>query len=279
MQGLGSLGLGYEEVIEALTRDPVAFTELAAVRHETALAKIPAAIEYIQDVLETQDKVIVFAHHRDVIDELVKGLYGHGVVTITGATETEERQRAAEAFQNDPNTRIIIGSIGAMGTGFTLTASSYVVFVEQSYVPAEMSQAEDRAHRIGQLESVMVDILVTDGSVDANMMQTVLAKQEVADLALDLVTMEDPSGKPMVVRKDAAPPSAAQVEDVLTKLRYLAAVCDGAQTLDGAGFSALDSRFGKQLARLNTLSALQYKAAKGLLVKYQRQLKRAGFAQ
>jgi SWI/SNF-related matrix-associated actin-dependent regulator 1 of chromatin subfamily A len=180
-----ALGLSYDDAIDTLSRDRVAFTELSKARHETAFAKIPAAIDYVNEVLETSDKVILFAHHQDVIDELEKGLFGHGVVTITGATANEARQIHVERFQNDPGTRIILGSIGAMGVGHTLTASSHVIFAEQSWVPSEMTQAEDRAHRIGQRNSVLVDILVADGSVDANMMQTVIAKQEVADLALD----------------------------------------------------------------------------------------------
>jgi SWI/SNF-related matrix-associated actin-dependent regulator 1 of chromatin subfamily A len=265
--------LSYDDVIDVLSRDRVAFTELSKARHATALKKVPAAIEHINEALEGSDKIIVFAHHQDVIDELEKGLFGHGVVTITGATVQEARQRHVEMFQNDPGTRIIIGSIGAMGVGHTLTASSHVIFVEQSWVPAEMTQGEDRAHRIGQRESVLVQLLVTDRSVDANIMQTIVAKQEVADLALDTETMTDISGRELVKKAPAVDPET--VARVLGDLRYLAGMCDGAVEQDGCGFNKLDSAFGKQLALRETLTGRQVQAAQAMLVKYKRQLGRA----
>ncbi len=266
-----ALGLSYDDAIEALSRDRVTFTELSKARHDTALAKVPAVIDYVNEALETSDKVIVFAHHQDVIDELEKGLFGHGVVTITGATVQETRQRHKDEFQ-EGKARVIIGSIGAMGVGWTLTASSHVIFAEQSWVPSEMTQAEDRAHRIGQRNSVLVDILVADGSVDANMMQTVIAKQEVADLALDAETFDDVSGREMVPVEP--PPDPAIVADILFQLRYLANRCDGAIEQDGMGFNGADSAFGKQLARRETLTARQLGAAQRMLIKYQQQLGR-----
>jgi SWI/SNF-related matrix-associated actin-dependent regulator of chromatin subfamily A-like protein 1 len=270
-----SLNLSYDDAIEVLTRDRVAFTELSKARHVTALAKVPSAIEHITDALDGTDKLIVFAHHLDVIDELEKGLFGHGVVTITSATCPEERQRNVERFQTDPSVRIIIGSIGAMGVGHTLTASSHVIFVEQSWVPAEMSQAEDRAHRIGQLDSVLIEILVSDGSVDANIMQTVIAKQAIADLALDVETFADISDREMVAKKETPVVNQVQVDKTLQELRFLAARCDGAFEQDGMGFNKIDSSFGKQLAQLPTLTYRQLEVALRMLVKYKRQLGRS----
>ena len=95
------------------------------------------------------------------------------------------RQAAVERFQRNPYARLFIGSIGAAAVGITLTASSHVIFGEVSWSPKDMSQAEDRAHRIGQKECVQVDMLVFDGSLDANIMKKVVAKMKVADAALD----------------------------------------------------------------------------------------------
>jgi SWI/SNF-related matrix-associated actin-dependent regulator 1 of chromatin subfamily A len=267
------LNLSYEDAIEILSRDRLAFTELSVARHKTALAKVPATVEFLNDLLADNDgKLIVFAHHLDVIDELERGLFGHGVVTITSATEAEFRQRHVEMFQNDPGTRVIIGTIGAMGTGHTLTASSTVVMVESSWTPSDNSQCEDRAHRIGQKDSVNVLILVSDGSVDANIMHTVIAKQEVADLALDVDTFGDISDRPLVAVKEEPKVDPIEMGRTLAQLKYLSDRCDGAHEKDEKGFNALDTNFGKQLARLNKLSPRQLSAAKAMLVKYQRQL-------
>ncbi len=91
-----------------------------------------------------------------------------------------ERQRNVEAFQTDPKCRVIIGSIGAMGVGWTLTAASHVIFVELDPRPGAMNQAIDRAHRIGQ-EATMLLIwyLVGDRTLCSRMAKIIVKKQGV----------------------------------------------------------------------------------------------------
>ena len=110
----------------------------------------------------------------------------YGVVIFTGKETPEERQAAVDRFQSDSATRVFVGSIAAAGVGITLTAASTCVFAELSWVPGEMSQAEDREHRIGQANSVLVQHLVLEGSLDAMMAETLVRKQEVIDRALDV---------------------------------------------------------------------------------------------
>jgi hypothetical protein len=168
-----------------------AFTEISKIRHETALAKVPSVLEHLENVGE-DSKCVVFAHHKDVVALLRDGLERLGttppckVVVITGDTPLAERQAAVDAFQTDPEVRFIIGTIGAMGVGLTLTASSHVVFAELDWVPGNISQAEDRCHRIGQRDSVLVQHIVLDGSIDARLAKTIVEKQAVIDQALDV---------------------------------------------------------------------------------------------
>jgi hypothetical protein len=177
--------LAYKKAVQALEKaEGVAFSDTARVRHQTALAKLPAAIDHLTNVLESESKVVVFAHHHDVIDGLVEGLTEYGVVKIDGRDSVDRRQAAVEAFQNPAwNTRVIVGSIGAMGVGLTLTAASYCGFVELDWVPGNMAQAEDRLHRIGQAESVLVQHIMLDGSFDGYMAATVVAKLRVIERA------------------------------------------------------------------------------------------------
>ncbi len=249
-----------------------AFSELSSARHASALAKVPEAIEYIKNALECSQKIVVFCHHQDVAQALADGLESHRVVgPITGLTDADERQNLVDDFQLTGDARVIVGTIGAMGVGHTLTASAHVIFCELSWVPAELSQAEDRCHRIGQRESVLVEHLVTRGGIDALMSAKLIAKQQVADLALDAFQALDlmsRNGNPehglQIFKREAA--------ETLSKLRFLAERCDGAHAKDGQGFNATDSAFGKALAACEFLSPRQAQAAQKMLVKYKRQL-------
>lgn len=176
----------YKEAVQKLSSyQATAFGESAKIRHRTALAKLPMVMSHLCDpILESEEKIVVFAHHHDVIDYLVEGLAEFGVVHFDGRTGMSERQDAVEAFQNDPKVRVIVGSIGAMGSGWTLTAASYVAFCELDWVPGNLNQAEDRLHRIGQDESVLVQHLMLNGSFDGRMAKSVMHKQGVIERAV-----------------------------------------------------------------------------------------------
>lgn len=174
----------YKAAVQKLASiESIAFTETSKVRHRTALAKLPMVMDHLVNVLASEDKIVVFAHHHNVIDCLVEGLAEYGVVSFDGRTNVERRQAAVDVFQNDPKTRVIVGSIGAMGSGWTLTAASYVAFTELDWVPGNMSQAEDRLHRIGQTESILVQHLMLNGSFDGRMAKTIVSKQQVIERA------------------------------------------------------------------------------------------------
>lgn len=275
----------YKEAVAKLRSiQATEFSEIARIRHETALAKLPAVIEHLQN---TAGKVVVFAHHRDVVAGLIEALREDGVVSITGDTPNDRRTEIVERFQTDPNIRFFVGNMQAAGVGITLTAASHVVFAELDWVPATLSQAEDRCHRIGQRASVLVQHLVVDGSIDARMAATVVAKQEVIDRALDarVDAIEYPSYvAPEAVpvapeREDArvvAPESIVlttdQVQAVHQALRAVANLdADGAQALNGIGFSKADTQFGRELAQRIQLSPRQAWAARKMIRKYRRQ--------
>ncbi len=176
----------YKKAVEELRyTKKIAFDEMAKIRHETALIKLPAVIEHCKNLLETQMKIVVYAHHIDVIRELKRGLIEFNPVTLTGENSIEERQKVVDLFQNDENVRVFIGSITAAGIGITLTAASVAVFAELDWVPSNITQAEDRLHRIGQKDSVLIQHLVIDNSIDAKMAKTIVEKQEIILKILD----------------------------------------------------------------------------------------------
>lgn len=191
----------YEEAVRALRSARLAaFEDMSRFRHETALAKVPYVVEHLHAVVASAGQVVVFAHHKDVIAAIRKGLEtatkdneALTCVQITGDTSMQAREDAVEAFQNG-KAQVFLGNIQAAGVGITLTASSHVIFAELDWVPGNMSQAEDRCHRIGQTDSVTVQHLVLEGSLDAVMAVTLVEKQAVQDDALDhdsAITSED----------------------------------------------------------------------------------------
>jgi len=160
------------------------FSDLSKVRHLTALKKVPFAIEHIKETLVSESKVVVFAHHRDVLDSLYEAFKDKAVL-LTGDTPADVRKDNIDHFQTDPNCKLFISSIKAGGIGITLTASSMVIFVELDWTPAIISQAEDRCHRIGQENAVLIQHLVINGSIDSKIAKMCVRKQAVITQALD----------------------------------------------------------------------------------------------
>lgn len=174
----------YQSGVENLTQTKLgAWSELSKIRHETALKKVPFALDFIKNTLENVDKVIVFAWHTDIIEAIEKN-FSEISVKIVGSTEQNKRQQNVEKFQKDKKIKIFLGNIHAAGTGITLTAASTVIFIEIDWTPSKMNQAIDRAHRIGQKNNVNAYYLVFDKSIDSRIAKKLVSKQKVFDQAL-----------------------------------------------------------------------------------------------
>lgn len=162
----------------------VEWQEMAILRHEVGRFKVLMALELVGDILCSEKKVIIFAHHRDVVEELQIGLAKYFPAVIHGGTTQAMRQSAVDRFQRDVKCRVFVGNIQAAGVGITLTAASHVVFCEADWTPGIMEQAADRCHRIGQKESVLIQHLVLEGSLDAHIAKTLMKKRSVIDKVL-----------------------------------------------------------------------------------------------
>ena len=142
---------------------------LMSLFRRTGPAKLPAAELRIKELLsdEAGEKILVFGHHRTVLDYLSKGILRtvpH--IVINGSTAPRDRQALATKFQTDPRVRVAVLGITAAGVALTLTAASRVIFTELYWTPAALLQAEDRSHRIGQTAEVKVEYLLAPDTVD-----------------------------------------------------------------------------------------------------------------
>lgn len=152
---------------------------------QSAIAKLKAVSEYVKELLEGESKFIVFAHHRPMLDKLCETCEGVGVqyIRIDGRTSGDARQQLVNKFQTNDNVKVAVLSITAANAGITLTAAQLVVFAEVFWNPGILVQAEDRAHRIGQQDSVTVQYLVAKGTVDDHIWPLVQSKLEVLSKA------------------------------------------------------------------------------------------------
>ncbi len=141
----------YDRIIRELKAvTNVMFTETASTRHETALAKVPDVYAHLENMFE-QDikKIVVFAHHRDVIEKIHDHFKDCSVILYGGMTN-EQSEDSIQEFQHNDKIKLFIGNIQAAGVGITLTAASIAIFVEIDWVPGNMIQAEDRCILKGQ---------------------------------------------------------------------------------------------------------------------------------
>lgn len=154
-------------------------TEMATVRRLTALAKAPLVAEWVKEWLDAcEQKIVIFAQHREAIEALGNALSNYHPAIIHGGTTSVERQTTVEAFQTNALSRVFIGQIQAAGTGITLTAASDLIFLEQSWTPADNAQAAMRIHRIGQKRGCLVRTATLAGSIDEDVQRVLARKTE-----------------------------------------------------------------------------------------------------
>ena len=162
----------------------VRFDRIAEFRKRAAFAQLPFAIELCGELVDSGRKVLIFAHHHEIIDAAVSAL-GPSAAKLDGRDSATARDNAVTRFQTDDRIRTLVLSIGAGGLGLTLTAASDVIHLEIDWTPGAMSQAEDRCHRYGQHNPVLSRYLVAEGSVNARIARTLVAKEGVIREALD----------------------------------------------------------------------------------------------
>ncbi|KAH9766622.1 Chromatin remodeling factor18 [Citrus sinensis] len=154
---------------------------------DSAEAKIPAVLDYLETVIEAGCKFLIFAHHQPMLDAIHQLFLKKKVhcIRIDGGTPPASRQALVTEFQEKDDVKAAVLSMKAGGVGLTLTAASTVIFAELSWTPGDLIQAEDRAHRIGQVSSVNVYYLLANDTVDDIIWDVVRSKLENLGQVLD----------------------------------------------------------------------------------------------
>ena len=180
----------YDEELEEFTRISndkkdnetisVTLNRLMKIRQLIAYEKIPYTCEIIDKCLDQGKKVIVFTNFTMSLDMLHEK-YKKNSVILNGSMSKEKKQESVDRFQNEDKIKIFISNIVAGGVGITLTAGEVVIMNDLSFVPAHHSQAEDRAYRYGQQNSVLVYYPVFENTVEKIIYNILQKKKGIID--------------------------------------------------------------------------------------------------
>jgi superfamily II DNA or RNA helicase len=182
-------------------------------RRATAMAKLPAVIGFLRGLMEAEEPTLVFLHHHAVTDGVLEALEEFKPVCITGRQDKSQKDAAVTAFANGETNLCLISLRAATGIDGLQKRARVVVFAELDWSPAIHRQAEDRAHRMGQRDSVLAYYLVTDLGTDPFVMSTLnLKASQFTGLMSDRAESDDD-------RRDADAAAKQHMEGVLTMLR------------------------------------------------------------
>jgi hypothetical protein len=204
-------------------------------RHELAISKARFTADFVTDLVEHGQKVVVFTGYTGVVRTLEER-FGNTAVTLTGETPADARQVAVDRFQADPKVRVFIGNLQAAGVGITLTKGDHVVFNDLDWVPANHWQAEDRIHRIGRVGTAFATYLYAPDTLDgfvadlleqkARMVEVVehdaAAQATLIEQVVALVTAQgagdDGPGPTSPMTTEPVPPTMGLLEETLALL-------------------------------------------------------------
>ena len=148
-------------------------------------AKLDRMEELVADAVENGHKVVIFSNWTQMTTPIAKRLSKYNPAVITGEINADTRQQMIDKFQNNSSCKVIIGTIGAMGTGLTLTEGTVEIFLDHPWNKALYDQAVDRCHRIGQRNNVTVYNLLCKDTIDERIWDIVAQKGAMSDYMVD----------------------------------------------------------------------------------------------
>lgn len=146
-------------------------------------AKMERLEQIVDDAVQNGKKVVIFSNWTQMTDVIFDRLSKYDPSIITG--QINDRDYEVRRFQNDDTCRVIVGTIGAMGTGLTLTAGTVVVFMDEPWTKAAYDQAVDRCHRIGTKDNITIYNLLTKNTIDERIHEIVAKKGMLSDALVD----------------------------------------------------------------------------------------------
>lgn len=149
-------------------------------------SKMAKLVELVNMILENGEKVVIFSNWVESLRTVYKFIARNNkVCCYTGTMKSEEREAQKQQFINDPECKIMIGTIGALGVSHTLTVANNVIFYDLPWNPGTIEQAEDRCHRTGTLSTVNVYSIITKDTVDEKVYKLIQDKDGISKYIVD----------------------------------------------------------------------------------------------
>ncbi|HEX2022506.1 MAG TPA: DEAD/DEAH box helicase, partial [Candidatus Thermoplasmatota archaeon] len=158
---------------------------LEALKQAALVGKLPQILDAARATLDRGEKLVLFCHYREPIAAIAKELAPYGVVTLTGSTLAEDRERVVRRFQEDDDVRVFVGQTVAAGVAVTLTAARQAAFCDLEWNPALHRQAMDRVHRKTQTRDVEVHFFLAEDTVEEDIAEVLEEKTEMMDMLLE----------------------------------------------------------------------------------------------
>jgi len=177
-------------------------------RQAAGIAKLPHVINFVTNIMEIEESVVVFCHHRSIHNLLHENLSDFSPVSIIGGQSDKFRQEQIDKFQNGES-KLMIAGLRAGNVGINLNRARYVIFAELDWSPAIHRQAEDRLHRIGQKNTVFAYYLIGNGTLDNHVANVLVDKSYEIDSIMD-------GGNDNFENKEKAELILAQIHDKLS---------------------------------------------------------------
>lgn len=173
----------FEAIIDDGNR-AVQLARLTYLKQFLSAVKLKNAIEIIDNIIESDEKVVLFSQYLDPLHALKKGL-GDIAVVFEGKMSEEEKHKAIEQFQNNDKVKVFLGSVMASGLGISLTEAPTAIFLDLPWQPATIAQAMDRIHRIGQNKQVNIYYLVAQNTIENQIYDLISEKVMVINQLID----------------------------------------------------------------------------------------------
>ena len=148
-------------------------------------SKLERCVEIVEDLVSQGEKVVILSTFKEPVYQLAKLLEKYKPLVATGDVDDQIAFSRMDQFQNDPISKVFMGTHGKCGTGFTLNAASYMICIDTPYTYSSFSQSTDRIWRVTNTRPAFITVLTCGDSIDERVAAIVENKKELADFLVD----------------------------------------------------------------------------------------------